>query len=102
MPSPIAHALAGFAGGWIVAPAPAADRGGNRSRTYRRVLLFGAAGAAADIDLLFHAHSGPTHGLASAVVAGSIVWCAITWAARRGSGNEWGASAVITAGAVAF
>ena len=32
------------------------------------------AGAAADVDLLFHAHSGPTHGLGAAVLVGVVAW----------------------------
>lgn len=36
--------------------------------------MFGAAAVAPDIDLLVGAHSGPTHGLGAAVMAGAFVW----------------------------
>jgi len=50
------------------------------------LLAFAAAGAAPDLDLLFGVHSGPTHGLGSAVIAGAAAW--IFWSAwlRRGGG----------------
>jgi inner membrane protein len=63
MPSPVGHALAGIAAGWLV------DRPGTLART----VVFGLAGTAADVDLLFGAHSGPTHGLGAAVIAGMLV-----------------------------
>ena len=63
MPSPVGHALAGIAAGWLV------DRPGALART----VVFGLAGTAADVDLLFGAHSGPTHGLGAAVIAGMLV-----------------------------
>jgi inner membrane protein len=39
--------------------------------------LYAAAGAAADVDLLVDAHSGPTHGLGAAIVAGAMVWAVL-------------------------
>jgi len=63
MPSPVGHALAGIAAGWLV------DRPGTVART----VVFALAGTAADVDLLFGAHSGPTHGLGAAVIAGMLV-----------------------------
>ncbi|MDP9322159.1 MAG: metal-dependent hydrolase, partial [Acidobacteriota bacterium] len=63
MPSPVGHALAGIAAGWLV------DRPGTLART----VVFALAGTAADVDLLFGAHSGPTHGLGAAVIAGTLV-----------------------------
>ena len=63
MPSPIGHALAGISAGWLV------DRPGTLART----VVFGLAGTAADVDLLFGTHSGPTHGLGAAVIAGMLV-----------------------------
>jgi inner membrane protein len=63
MPSPVGHALAGISAGWLV------DRPGTRART----VVFALAGTAADVDLLFGAHSGPTHGLGAAVIAGMLV-----------------------------
>jgi membrane-bound metal-dependent hydrolase YbcI (DUF457 family) len=66
MPSPIAHAIAGALSGWMVDPPPAAARG--------RIVLYGAMGMAADLDLLVGAHSGPTHGLGAAVIVGVATW----------------------------
>jgi inner membrane protein len=63
MPSPVGHALAGISAGWLV------DRPGTVART----VVFGLAGTAADVDLFFGAHSGPTHGLGAAVIAGILV-----------------------------
>src|SRR6266516_3357193 len=63
MPSPVGHALAGISAGWLV----------DRPRTVARTVVFGLAGAAADVDLLFGAHSGPTHGLGAAVIVGMLV-----------------------------
>jgi membrane-bound metal-dependent hydrolase YbcI (DUF457 family) len=37
---------------------------------------------AADLDLLVGAHSGPTHGLGAAVIAGIATWAVLKW---RGS-----------------
>lgn len=39
-------------------------------------------GMAADLDLLVGAHSGPTHGLGAAVIAGVATWVVLKW---RGS-----------------
>lgn len=72
MPSPVGHALAGITAGWLV----------DRPRTVVRTAIFGLAGAAADVDLLFGAHSGPTHGLGAAVMAGVVV-VAVASAFRR-------------------
>jgi hypothetical protein len=63
MPSPVGHALAGLAAGWAINP----GRVG-----LRESVIFAAAGLAPDIDLLFGAHSGPTHGLGAAVLAGLV------------------------------
>ncbi len=71
MPSPVGHALAGISAGWLV----------DRPRTVARTVVFGLAGAAADVDLLFGAHSGPTHGLGAAVIVGMLV--AVVSSVRR-------------------
>ena len=71
-----------MAAGWIVDPPLAGDR---RAAAVRAA-CFGIAGAAADLDLLAGAHSGPTHGLGAAVFVGVIVWVSMTLAAGdRGS-----------------
>ena len=69
MPSPIGHALAGIAAGWAVAPA-ARERGAMLGRA----AVYGLVAAAPDLDLLAGAHSGPTHGLGAAIIAGALAW----------------------------
>jgi inner membrane protein len=71
MPSPVGHAIAGVASGWIV-------RGNHLSESTgsgrREAALFAALGMLADVDLLFGIHSGPTHGLGAAAVAAAAAW----------------------------
>jgi inner membrane protein len=72
MPSPVGHAIAGIAAGWLVSGAP---RERHRPSAWcREVLLFGALGMAADLDLLIGAHSGPTHGVGAALLVGAAAW----------------------------
>src|SRR3954470_5529459 len=66
MPSPGGHAIAGVVAGWLGAPPERHDSS--------RIILFAAAGMAADLDLLVGAHSGPSHGLGAAVIAGVVLW----------------------------
>jgi inner membrane protein len=69
MPSPVGHALAGVASGWLIR--------GNRidnAPGRREAVLFAGLGALADLDLLFGMHSGPTHGIGAAVLAGAFAW----------------------------
>ena len=61
-------ALAGVAAGWIVAPPPATMDGHAASSRGSLPPL----GWRADLDLLVGAHSGPTHGLGAAVIAGVV------------------------------
>ena len=59
MPSPMGHALAGVAAGWMVAP----------PRSRKDALMRGAVPVAAmapDLDLFASVHRGPTHSLAAA------------------------------------
>jgi membrane-bound metal-dependent hydrolase YbcI (DUF457 family) len=64
MPSPVGHAVAGIASAWLVAGAP------DRRRALTESMLFGTLAMSQDLDLLFGAHSGPTHSLgATALVA---------------------------------
>lgn len=72
MPSPIGHALAGVAAGWIVRGARLPSESGRD--TWREVALFAALGMAPDLDLVVGLHSGPTHGLGMAVVAAGAAW----------------------------
>jgi membrane-bound metal-dependent hydrolase YbcI (DUF457 family) len=81
VPSPLAHALAAVAAGWMVDPPPRGDR----TAAWKRVALFAAAGVAPDLDLIVGAHSGPAHGLGAAAIAGMVAWLClrgIGW--RRG------------------
>jgi membrane-bound metal-dependent hydrolase YbcI (DUF457 family) len=75
MPSPIGHALAGIAAGWAVAPAEQ-----TRASVLRRAAVYGLVAAAPDLDLLAGAHSGPTHGLGAALIAGTLAW--LVWRTR--------------------
>lgn len=75
MPSPVGHVIAGVAAGWLVAGVPKIAglfRVKAPSTFSREALLFGALAALPDIDLLFGAHSGPTHGLGAALVVGIL------------------------------
>jgi inner membrane protein len=46
------------------------------------VALYAAMGMAADLDLLVGAHSGPTHGLGAAMIAGIGLWT-VGWGVGR-------------------
>jgi hypothetical protein len=69
MPSPVGHALGGLAAGWLI-------RGNRLNEPYgrREALLFAGLGTLADFDLLFGMHSGPTHGIGAALLAGAFAW----------------------------
>jgi hypothetical protein len=67
MPSPVGHVIAGVTVGWLIAGSPKVP-----DTLGREALLFGALAALPDIDLLFGAHSGPTHGLGAALVVGIV------------------------------
>src|SRR5262245_18985816 len=74
MPSPIGHAIAGLAGGWLVAGAPRTLR----DRTsLRESGLFAALGMLPDVDLLVGMHSGPTHGIGAAAVVRAVALAAV-------------------------
>jgi len=76
MPSPVGHALGGIAAGWTVAP--------HHGRA--AIWTLALAGAAADLDLLVHAHRGPSHSIGAALIAALVV----SLATRRW---RWGAAA---------
>jgi inner membrane protein len=82
MPSPIGHMLGGAIAGQVVA--------GRRMPRWVP-LAFGVAGAAPDLDLLFGIHSGPTHGVGFALLAGALA--AAAW---RGPGR-WRVAAAFAA-----
>jgi membrane-bound metal-dependent hydrolase YbcI (DUF457 family) len=83
VPSPLGHALAAVAAGWVVDPPVECDVRG----AARRACLFAAAGMAPDLDLLVGAHSGPTHGLGSALIVGLIAWLGLRGIGWRGAGR---------------
>ena len=89
MPSPIGHALAGIAAGWVVLPPRDASRD-----TAVRAAVYGVTGAAADFDLLFGAHSGPTHGLGAALLVGLTAW---GWMRYRGGRDAARMACAVTA-----
>ena len=90
MPSPIAHALAGVAAGWLADPSPGRDTRG----TIQRAIAFSALGMAPDLDLLYGAHSGPTHGLGAAVIVGFAAWLFLHALGWGRSGTTAGACAL--------
>ena len=85
MPTPIGHVLGGVAAGWVVAGRATGDRSASRTRARVRfawgeACLFGALGAAPDLDLLFGAHSTYTHSIGAAALTALI---AILWTRGR-------------------
>lgn len=66
MPSPLGHALAGAAAGWVIARPDTASRW----RVWRLGVLFAALGMLPDLDLLATVHRGPTHSLGMAAIVG--------------------------------
>lgn len=57
----------------------------------RRSILFAAIGMAPDLDLLVGAHSGPTHGLGAAAIAGFVAWlCLRRIGTSRAGATAWG------------
>jgi inner membrane protein len=72
MPSPVGHALGGIAAGWLL------SRGQSDRMTdplgRRATLGFAALGIAADLDLAFDAHRGPSHSLGAAILVGLAAW----------------------------
>ena len=83
MPSPLGHAIAGVAAGWLVAR-PAAAR---RARVVQAALLGGLA-MAPDLDLLIGRHSGETHSLGAAVLVASLA-AAWRWPIAGTRGRIW-------------
>lgn len=72
MPSPIGHALAGVAAGWLVCGTPTRLTVDTPAR--RATAVFAALGVAPDLDLLVGLHSGPTHGLGAALLGAAAAW----------------------------
>jgi inner membrane protein len=72
MPSPLGHALAGVAAGWLVVGAPSIVDPRERPRALKEAAIFGALAMLPDIDLLFDAHRGPTHSIGAALIVGVL------------------------------
>ena len=68
MPSPVGHALGGAIAGWGVA--------GRRTwpAWVSQAIVFMSVGMLPDIDLVFGAHSGPTHSIGAALIAAVLAW----------------------------
>jgi membrane-bound metal-dependent hydrolase YbcI (DUF457 family) len=77
MPSPLGHAIAGVAAGWLVAGAPRTLR---QPKYVKEAALFAALGTLPDVDLLVGMHSGPTHSVGAAALIGAAFFAAV---ARR-------------------
>jgi inner membrane protein len=84
MPSPVGHALAGIAAGWIVR----GNRLGEGMRGRREAAAFAALATLPDIDLIFGVHSGPTHGLGAALFAGVAAWLPGLWMGAGGAASR--------------
>lgn len=84
MPSPLGHAVAGLAAGWLIAGAPARQLSTSHSAhqhsanqyganqpwisTWRGAIVFAGLAVSPDLDLLVHAHSMYTHSIGAALV----------------------------------
>lgn len=71
MPSPLGHALGGVAAGLLVSGSAAAAP---QPAVWRLAGIFALFGVAPDLDLLIGIHSGPTHGVGAALVAGVLAY----------------------------
>jgi inner membrane protein len=77
MPSPIGHAIGAVAGGWAAAGRP--------TETHvwlAQAAILGGVGMLPDIDLVFGVHSGPTHSIGAAAIAGAMTW-PLAWVGLR-------------------
>jgi inner membrane protein len=70
MPSPVGHALAGVAVGWLIERRPAVFTPAGALMT----AAYGIVAASPDLDLLLESHRGPAHGIGFAVIAGIVAW----------------------------
>lgn len=93
MPSPLGHALGGFAAGWLIAPEappPLTTEEGQRTPVWKRAMrwrrawLFVAVGLAADVDFLAGQHRAHTHSV-GAILAVFGVALLLT----RGRAGDW-------------
>ena len=72
MPSPVGHAIAGAAAGWLVTGPP--TRRPFDSPGTRQALMFAVLGMAPDLDLLTGNHSGPSHSVGMMLAVGLAMW----------------------------
>jgi membrane-bound metal-dependent hydrolase YbcI (DUF457 family) len=105
VPSPLGHVIASVATGWLVSGAP--RRVAFDDPACRAALVFGSLGALPDIDLLFGAHSGPTHSIGAAVIVGVAVAIVETVRRRKPPGMlapsaPWHSGTLIVACALAY
>ncbi len=70
MPSPVGHALAGYAVGALIAGRPTLGTGARLWPPPALMVAWAALGCAADIDFLFGAHSMYTHSVGAALIVG--------------------------------
>lgn len=82
MPTPVGHALAGLASGWLIAPPPRACR-------LRWGAAFALLGALPDVDLLFHVHSTYTHSLGAALIVTLAAWPFLRARLALAAGAAW-------------
>jgi hypothetical protein len=91
VPSPLGHALGGFAAGWLIGPEPAGSSVGTDTapRSWwrcvvrsRRARVYVAAGLIADLDLLVGLHSRYTHSLGAVLLALAVT---LWWTRHRGA-----------------
>jgi inner membrane protein len=92
MPSPIGHALGGIAAGWLVEPCDTTPAAG-RSRL--PAFGFAALGIAADLDLLFGVHRGPTHSVGAIALVCLLIWLVLGPRPHR---QRWAAAAAAAYG----
>jgi membrane-bound metal-dependent hydrolase YbcI (DUF457 family) len=104
VPSPLGHAITGFAVGWLAAPVDCRELSAaadpvptgllGAARRWRWPLAFAAAGVAADLDLLVGLHSRYTHSLGAAALVFAASWLALR---RRQRGRSAAALALALA-----
>lgn len=93
MPSPLGHAVAGLAAGWLIAGAPAPRNSTPHAAnqpvanqpwisTWRAALVFAGLAVSPDLDLLVGAHSMYTHSLGAALIV-TLAVAALTPAHAR-------------------
>jgi membrane-bound metal-dependent hydrolase YbcI (DUF457 family) len=96
MPSPVGHALAGLAAGWLVDGAPALSGLRVKERALSVALGFAALGAAPDLDLLVGAHSRQTHSVGASLLVGlavAVVWR--RWRLGVATAAAWGSHVLL-------